>query len=231
MQYASECVALVNSWINVLSHLQTPFGLNEQPDGTQAENEYLPYWTKKNNQIQTVSMMTNYKSLTWNCKESLHVFFGWIWPVCSEDAGWHAHVSITWHWACAHESVNVSIDERAHCCTLRARSCARSRFSQWRTAKDNMSYEISEHNQFDMLLSMGNNKIVKEECLSSPTLTYNVSPGLQWFQLLPVKIVKKRLQVRKYQHNETSGWKINIFFETVIIWQDTLNTMKGKKAR
>jgi hypothetical protein len=49
--------------------------------------------------------------------------------------------------------------------------------------------------------------------------------------LLPVKIVKKRLQVRKYQHNETSGWKINIFFETVIIWQDTLNTMKGKKAR
>lgn len=167
---------------------------------------------KKNSQIQTVSMMTNYKSLTWNCKESLHVFFGWIWPVCSEDAGWHAHVSITWRWACAHESVNVSIDERAHCCTLRARSCARSRFSQWRTAKDNMSYEISEHNQFDMLLSMGNNKIVKEKCLSSPTLPYNVSPGLQWFQLLPVKIVKKRLQVRKYQHIETSGWKINIFF-------------------
>ena len=86
MQYASECVALVNSWINVLSHLQTPFGLNEQPDGTQAENEYLPYWTKKNNQIQTVSMMTNYKSLTWNCKESLHVFFGWIWPLCENQS-------------------------------------------------------------------------------------------------------------------------------------------------
>lgn len=41
---------------------------------------------KKNNQIQTVSMMTNYKSLTWNCKESLHVFFGWIWPLCENQS-------------------------------------------------------------------------------------------------------------------------------------------------